>query len=236
MILLQLIKRPFDLWFPARGEGNVQGLGTFSGVYLPSVLQMLGVILFMRLGWITGHIGLPKMTLIILMASSILFLTGLSMTSIVTNMKVGSGGSYYIISRSLGVEFGSAIGILLTLSQLITIAVCVSGFALSLQELAPYLSLTFLEICTLIGLAIIALFPVDFAVKMQGFIFCIVVAAIGSVFIGGNSQIPETVAAGAIPSTTTLTFWGAFALFFQQQQGLNREWRCQEISKIPPVL
>ena len=95
--MLSALKRPFNVWFPSRAAQETCGLGTFSGVYLPSVLQMLGVILFMRLGWITGHIGLPKMTLIILMASSILFLTGLSMTSIVTNMKVGSGGSYYII-------------------------------------------------------------------------------------------------------------------------------------------
>ena len=71
MYLLEFIKRPFNLWFPARREGATQGLGTFSGVYLPSVLQMLGVILFMRLGWITGHIGLSKMAFIILMASSI---------------------------------------------------------------------------------------------------------------------------------------------------------------------
>lgn len=219
MTLLQLIKRPFNTWFPARGEGKAEGLGTFSGVYLPSVLQMLGVILFMRLGWITGHIGLPKMTLIIMMSSSILFLTGLSMTSIVTNMKVGSGGSYYIISRSLGVEFGSAIGILLTLSQLTTIAVCVSGFALSLQELIPHLSLTFLELCTLAGLAIVALFPVDFALKTQGLIFCVVLAAIISVFMGGGSQIPETVT--ALPSTTTITFWAAFALFFPATTGIE---------------
>lgn len=219
MALLEILKRPFNLYFPARGEGNAQGLGTFSGVYLPSVLQMLGVILFMRLGWITGHIGLPKMMLIILMSSSILFLTGLSMTSIVTNMKVGSGGSYYIISRSLGMAFGSAIGILLTLAQLITIAVCVSGFAISLQELLPHFSLPFLEICTLAGLAIVAMFPVDFALKTQGVIFCIVVAAIGSVFWGSSSHIPETIT--SLPSLETVSFWAAFALFFPATTGIE---------------
>jgi amino acid transporter len=218
-MLLNLLKRPFNTWFPARGEGNTEGLGTFSGVYLPSVLQMLGVILFMRLGWITGHVGLSKMTFIIFMASSILFLTGLSMTSIVTNMKIGSGGSYYIISRSLGVEFGSAIGILLTVAQLITIAVCVSGFALSLQEIMPHLSLPFLEICTLIGLAIVALFPVDFALKAQGFIFCIVMASILSVFFGSSANIPETIT--PLPRTSSIGFWAAFALFFPATTGIE---------------
>ncbi len=219
MYLLEFIKRPFDLWFPAKREGHAQGLGTFSGVYLPSVLQMLGVILFMRLGWITGHIGLPMVTLIILMASSILFITGLSMTSIVTNMKVGSGGSYYIISRSLGMEFGSAIGILLTIAQLITIAVCISAFAISAQELLPHLSLTFLEVCALSGLAIVALFPVDFALKAQGLIFCVMIASIASVFFGSGSNIPDVIT--ALPSTEKVSFWAAFALFFPAATGIE---------------
>ncbi len=217
--MLDILKRPFNLWFPPRSEGNPQGLGTFSGVYLPSVLQMLGVILFMRLGWITGHIGISQMTFIILMASSILFLTGLSMTSIVTNMKVGSGGSYYIISRSLGMEFGSAIGILLTIAQLTTIAVCVSGFAISLQELIPGTSLPFLEGCALLGLGIVAMLPVDFALKTQGVIFCIVMTAIISVFLGDSARIPETIA--PLSSLETVSFWAAFALFFPATTGIE---------------
>ncbi|MCB1107422.1 MAG: hypothetical protein KDK76_04925 [Chlamydiia bacterium] len=219
MPLLNILKRPFNIWFPVRSDGDAEGLGTFSGVYLPSVLQMLGVILFIRLGWITGHVGLPKMTLIILMASSILFLTGLSMTSIATNMKVGSGGSYYIISRSLGMAFGSAIGILLTVAQLITIAVCVTGFAISLKELMPHLSMTLLEIYTLGGLAIVAFLPVDFALKTQGVIFCIVITAILSVFFGSSSNIPDTIT--PLSSFETISFWGAFALFFPATTGIE---------------
>ena len=217
--MLNALKRPFNVWFPSRTAQETGGLGTFSGVYLPSVLQMLGVILFMRLGWITGHIGLPKMTLIILMASSILFLTGLSMTSIVTNMKVGSGGSYYIISRSLGMAFGSAIGILLTIAQLTTIAICVSGFAISLQELLPQYSLVSLEVATLIGLAIVSLFPVDFALKTQGLIFVVVITSIISVFLGSSSNIPETIT--PLASFETLSFWTAFALFFPATTGIE---------------
>lgn len=219
MYLLEILRRPFNTWFPNAGNRKAEGLGTFSGVYLPSILQMLGVILFMRLGWITGHVGLTKMTVIILMASSILFLTGLSMTSIVTNMKVGSGGSYYIISRSLGMEFGSAIGILMTLSQITTVAVCVTGFAISLHELLPHFSLTTLEIGTLIVLTIVSSFPVDFALKTQGLIFCVVMASIISVFLGSGSNIPESVT--PLHSTETLGFWAAFALFFPATTGIE---------------
>ena len=219
MTFLKILKKPFNHYFPAREEGNREGVSTFSGVYLPSVLQMLGVILFMRLGWITGHVGLAKMLIMIFMSSSILFLTSLSMTSIVTNMKVGSGGSYYIISRSLGMAFGSAIGILLTLAQLITIAVCVSGFAISLQEVLPNYSLTLLEFLTLACLGLIALFPVDFALKTQGVIFLIVLSAILSVFFGSSSTIPPLEVKAS--SVETLSFWGAFALFFPATTGIE---------------
>jgi len=219
MAILETLKRPFTEWFPETPHVKGDGLGTFSGVYLPSVLQMLGVILFIRLGWITGHIGPWKMSLIILISSTILFVTSLSLTSIVTNMRVGSGGSYYIISRSLGMEFGSAIGILLSVAQLTTIAVCVSGFAISLQEIFPHYSLTSLELCTILGLAIVSSFPVDFALKAQGMIYFIVLSAIVSVFMGSGSHIPSEIT--ATPSTLALTFWPAFALFFPAATGIE---------------
>jgi amino acid transporter len=219
MAILDAIKRPFAQWFPEATQVKGDGLGTFSGVYLPSVLQMLGVILFMRLGWITGYIGPWKMSLIILMSSTILFVTSLSLTSIVTNMRVGNGGSYYIISRSLGMEFGSAIGILLSVAQLTTIAVCVSGFAISLQEILPHYSLTTIELCTILALAIVSSFPVDFALKTQGLIYIIVLSAIVSVFMGSGSQIPAEVTPTA--SLTALSFWPAFALFFPAATGIE---------------
>ncbi|NGX50838.1 MAG: hypothetical protein K1060chlam2_00689 [Chlamydiae bacterium] len=219
MYLLEFMKRPFTTWLPLSRSRGKKGLGTFLGVYLPSVLQMLGVILFMRLGWLTGHMGLPKMTVIILMASSILFVTGLSMSSIVTNMKVGNGGSYYIISRSLGMGFGSAIGLLLTLAQLTTVAICISGFAISLRELLPQFSLIVLEVGALITLTVVSLLPIKFALKAQGLIFGVVISSIVSVFCGSGANIPETIT--ALPSTETLTFWAAFALFFPATTGIE---------------
>lgn len=219
MDFLHALKRPFTEWFPDISARKSGGLGTFSGVYLPSVLQMLGVILFMRLGWITGHIGPWKMSLIIFMSSTILFITGLSLTSIVTNMRVGSGGSYYIISRSLGVEFGSAIGVLLSIAQLTTIAICISGFAISLREFLPHYSLTSLELCTILALAIVSSFPVDFALKAQGVIYIIVLSAIASVFLGSGSQIPAQMTVTS--PTPLLGFWPAFALFFPAATGIE---------------
>src|SRR5690606_1983755 len=102
-----------SLLFRSQTDGK---FGTIKGVYIPNVLQMIGVILFMRLGWILGHVGMFTMGSVITLSSTLILLTSLSMTMIVTNMKMKGGGSYYLISRSLGIEFGSAIGVLQCIS------------------------------------------------------------------------------------------------------------------------
>jgi solute carrier family 12 sodium/potassium/chloride transporter 2 len=103
--------------------------GTFQGVFTPSILTILGVIMFLRFGWVLGNVGLPLTMLIVTMATMITLLTGLSLSATATNMKVGSGGAYYIISRSLGLEVGAAIGLPLFLAQALGIAYYISGFS-----------------------------------------------------------------------------------------------------------
>ena len=78
--------------------------GTFQGVFVPSILTILGVIMYMRFGWVLGATGLVSTLLIVTIATSVTFLTSLSLAALVTNSPVGGGGAYYIISRSLGIE------------------------------------------------------------------------------------------------------------------------------------
>ena len=63
--------------------------GTFLGVYTPSVLTILGLIMYLRFGWVVGNVGLLLAVLIVLLSSSITFITGLSSSAIATNMRVG---------------------------------------------------------------------------------------------------------------------------------------------------
>ena len=80
--------------------------GTFGGVFTPCTLTILGVIMFLRLGHVVGQAGVLQAVGIILAANAITFLTALSLSAIATNTRVKGGGAYYLISRSLGVEFG----------------------------------------------------------------------------------------------------------------------------------
>ncbi|XP_024906274.1 solute carrier family 12 member 7, partial [Pteropus alecto] len=94
-----------------RREAKGPGMGTLIGVYLPCLQNILGVILFLRLTWIVGAAGVLESLLIVSMCCTCTMLTAISMSAIATNGVVPAGGSYYMISRSLGPEFGGAVGL-----------------------------------------------------------------------------------------------------------------------------
>ena len=87
-------------------------LGTLTGVYLPCLQNILGVILFLRLPFITGQAGTLRCSAIVLLCTACSLLTALSMSAIATNGKVERGGPYFLLSRNLGAEWGGSIGIL----------------------------------------------------------------------------------------------------------------------------
>ena len=101
------------------GEGT---LGTFAGVFTPSILTILGIILFLRLGYVVGNAGLGKALMILGLANAISILTSISLAAVATNLRVKGGGDYYLISRTLGVEFGGSIGLVLFMAQSVSIA------------------------------------------------------------------------------------------------------------------
>jgi potassium/chloride transporter 4/5/6 len=102
-------------------------LSTLKGVFLPCIQNILGVILFVRVPWITGQAGVGLTLLIIFMAVLCTFLTTISMAAIATNGIVPAGGAYYMISRSLGKEVGGSVGILFYLTTAVATAMYVLG-------------------------------------------------------------------------------------------------------------
>jgi len=102
--------------------------GTFGGVFTPTLLTILGVIMYLRLPWVVGNAGLLGSALIMLVAMGITTATGLSLSSIATNTRLGAGGPYAIIARSFGLEVGGSVGVPLYLSQALAVAMYVFGF------------------------------------------------------------------------------------------------------------
>ncbi|KAI3357611.1 hypothetical protein L3Q82_016023, partial [Scortum barcoo] len=96
---------------PSKKPVKAPQLGTLMGVYLPCIQNIFGVILFLRMTWMVGVGGVFGSFIIVFMCCSTTMLTAISMSAIATNGVVPAGGSYYMISRSLGPEFGGAVGI-----------------------------------------------------------------------------------------------------------------------------
>ena len=201
---------------PAAGR-----FGTFKGVFTPNVLTILGIILFLRTGWVVGQAGLWGSLIIIALANAISFMTGLSLSAIATSMDVKAGGNYYLISRSLGLEIGGAIGIPLYLSQAISVAFYIIGFTEAMATIPFFAALDPRLVSTGVALAfvVIAYVGADFALRIQYGILAILVAALLSFFSGGWGDF---VSPNLQPQYTEgISFWIVFAVFFPAVTGIE---------------
>lgn len=122
----------------AAGQPAIKGgtkLSMFEGVFVPCVLNIFGVILFLRIGWITGQAGLWEVLLMLAMAFLLVILTTLSMSAVAANGRMSGGGAYYLISRALGPEFGGSIGLIFYAANVFGCSVYLIGFADAFVEI-----------------------------------------------------------------------------------------------------
>lgn len=194
------------------------GLGTFNGVFLPAILTIFGVIMYLRMGVIIGSVGLIPALSIILLALTIIFITALSISATATNMHVGAGGAYYMISRSFGKEIGSAVGMPLALAQAVGIAFYISGFSEAVHVLIPTVSLKVISLSVLALLSLVAYRSSMLVVRSQLFIFIVILASLASIFSGGSLDVENIELIKKVPR---LGFWAAFALFFPAVTGIE---------------
>jgi amino acid transporter len=175
--------------------------GTFAGVFTPSILTILGVIMYMRLGWVVGEAGLIAAIGIILLAHIISVTTGLSISSIATDKKIKTGGLYYMLSRSLGLPMGGAIGITLFVGTAFSIALYIIGFCESFLGIGLIRNFLGLELSindiriigtiVIIILVIIAFISTSIAIKIQYFILAAIGLSLISIFASGNLKNPK---------------------------------------------
>ncbi|KAJ6651796.1 hypothetical protein lerEdw1_016473 [Lerista edwardsae] len=120
------------------GQPETPQMGTFMGVYLPCLQNIFGVILFLRLTWVVGTAGVMQALAIVSICCSCTLLTAISMSAIATNGVVPAGGSYFMISRALGPEFGGAVGLCFYLGTTFAAAMYILGaIEIFLMYIAP---------------------------------------------------------------------------------------------------
>jgi len=197
--------------------------GTFAGVFTPSILTILGVIMYMRLGWVVGNAGLIGAIVIILIAHVIAVTTGLSVSSVATDKKIGAGGIYYVLSRSMGVPIGGSIGIALFVGTAFSIALYLIGFAESFNAYLGFgTSINDLRITgtiALLALTALALISTSVAIKTQFVILAAIVVSLISIFFSSTEFAPTTIHLFSDENGVPLEV--VFAVFFPAVTGFT---------------
>jgi amino acid transporter len=197
--------------------------GTFGGVFTPSILTLLGVIMYMRLPWITGQMGLWGTLTIIFVAHIVSGCTGLSVASIATDKRVETGGTYYIISRSLGLPIGGTLGWALFAGLSLSVSLYLIGFAevfLGLVGMEVTLdNIRIMGSIILFAVLVLTFISTSLTIKTQYIILTIMVLSILSIFLGRHNLHPAEPQVSAIPEA--LPWITLFAIFFPAVTGFE---------------
>ncbi|MCA9604787.1 MAG: amino acid permease [Myxococcales bacterium] len=200
--------------------------GVFGGVFTPSILTILGVIMYLRLPWVVGNAGLGQAIAIILAAHIVSVSTGLSISSIATDKSVGAGGPYYIVSRSLGLPIGGTLGLALFLGLSFSISLYVIGFSesfLSTIGVDPT-DLNAIRICgtvTVILITIITFISTSLAIKTQYVILALIGVSLVAVFTGSPTVPAESVMIGPADIEDAPSMFELFGVFFPAVTGFT---------------
>ncbi|PKL89362.1 MAG: Na-K-Cl cotransporter [Ignavibacteriae bacterium HGW-Ignavibacteriae-2] len=209
---------------------EIKKFGTFGGVFTPTLLTILGVIMYLRLGWVVGNAGLMGAWLIILISFLITITTALSMSSITTNIRIGAGGAYAIISQSLGLEVGGSLGIPRYVSQGFAVTMYIFGFREGWLTIFPTHPEFLVDIIVFAVIYGIAYKSADLAIKTQYIIMAIIAASLvvivmaayyGSMMYTTADVLTWGSYAGSVENNFSGSdFWIVFAVFFPAATGI----------------
>uniref|UniRef100_A0A3B3YA25 Solute carrier family 12 member 2 n=1 Tax=Poecilia mexicana TaxID=48701 RepID=A0A3B3YA25_9TELE len=223
-------------------KGGAVKFGWVKGVLVRCMLNIWGVMLFIRMSWIVGQAGIGLTIAIILMATLVTTITGLSTSAIATNGFVRGGGAYYLISRSLGPEFGGSIGLIFAFANAVAVAMYVVGFAetvvemlsdvdaLMTDELNDIRIVGTLTVILLLGISVAGM---EWEAKAQIVLLVILLAAIANYFLGTFIPVDNKEPKGFFGYHTAIlfenfgpdfreeeTFFSVFAIFFPAATGI----------------
>lgn len=202
---------------------KIKKFGTFGGVFIPSILTILGVIMYMRLPFIVGEAGLWWTLCIIIVAHVISITTGLSISSMATDKKVEAGGPYYIISRSLGLPIGGTLGLALFVGLSFSISLYLIGFS---ESYLPFMgfeasikNIRIVGSLALLVLTTITFISTSLAIRAQFFILGAIALSIISILFGSHDLVPDAPLFKSSSSAVSLMV--LFGIFFPAVTGFS---------------
>uniref|UniRef100_A0A3Q4MZ62 Solute carrier family 12 member 3 n=1 Tax=Neolamprologus brichardi TaxID=32507 RepID=A0A3Q4MZ62_NEOBR len=216
--------------------------GWVQGVMIRCMLNIWGVILYLRLPWITAQAGIGLTWIIILLSSTITGITGLSTSAIATNGKVKGGGTYFLISRSLGPELGGSIGLIFAFANAVAVAMHTVGFAETVTDLMRVTvmvdrtnDIRIIGIITVTCLLGISMAGMAWESKAQVLFFIVIMVSFASYIVGTIIPAsPEKQSKGFFSYKANIfaanfvpdwrgpggSFFGMFSIFFPSATGI----------------
>ncbi|XP_019751109.1 solute carrier family 12 member 8 [Hippocampus comes] len=109
--------------------------GTWDGVFTTCMINIFGVVLFLRTGYLVGNTGVLLGMLLVSMVVLFALVTVMSGIGVCEYCGVGSGGVYSMISTVLGGRLGGTMGLLYVFGQCVAGAMYITGFSESVAQL-----------------------------------------------------------------------------------------------------
>ncbi|XP_021025513.1 solute carrier family 12 member 3 isoform X1 [Mus caroli] len=227
-----------------KSPGEPVRFGWVKGVMIRCMLNIWGVILYLRLPWITAQAGIVLTWLIILLSVMVTSITGLSISAISTNGKVKSGGTYFLISRSLGPELGGSIGLIFAFANAVGVAMHTVGFAETVRDLLqeygtpivdPINDIRIIGVVTVTVLLAISLAGMEWESKAQVLFFLVIMVSFANYLVGTLIPASEDKASkgfysyhgdifvqNLVPDWRGIdgSFFGMFSIFFPSATGI----------------
>uniref|UniRef100_A0A914XM99 Solute carrier family 12 member 2 n=1 Tax=Plectus sambesii TaxID=2011161 RepID=A0A914XM99_9BILA len=227
---------------PPTSAGRVK-FGWIEGVFVRCLLNILGVMLYLRISWVAGQAGIAWGSLIVLLASTVTTITTLSMCAICTNGEVKGGGAYFLISRSLGPEFGGSIGVIFSVANAVAAAMYVVGFAETVRDLMKdhgwiiidndVMDIRIIGLMTCTLLMAVVFVGTSFESRMQIGLLAILSVSIINFWVGTFIPVTETqilrgvtgyslstLATNMLPAWRGEDFFSVFAVYFPAATGI----------------
>uniref|UniRef100_A0AC34QDX9 Uncharacterized protein n=1 Tax=Panagrolaimus sp. JU765 TaxID=591449 RepID=A0AC34QDX9_9BILA len=252
---LGMIESQIENMSPEKGSKNFESFqpppstprskfGWIEGVFFRCILNIFGVMLYLRVSWVAGQAGIGLGTVVVLLASLVTTITALSTCAICTNGDVKGGGAYFLISRSLGPEFGGSIGLIFSVANAVGAAMYVVGFAETVRDLMVEYGFTIFDgglndvrligLVTCIILMGIVFIGTGFESKMQMGLLVILTLSILDYFLGTFFPVSHMQRLKGITgySSTTLSenflpnfrdgynFFTVFSIYFPAATGI----------------
>ncbi|XP_063458621.1 solute carrier family 12 member 8 isoform X3 [Pan paniscus] len=173
--------------------------GTWDGVFTSCMINIFGVVLFLRTGWLVGNTGVLLGMFLVSFVILVALITVLSGIGVGERSSIGSGGVYSMISSVLGGQTGGTIGLLYVFGQCVAGAMYITGFAESISDLlglGNIWAVRGISVAVLLALLGINLAGVKWIIRLQLLLLFLLAVSTLDFVVGSFTHLDPGVMAG----------------------------------------